>query len=878
MLMASTTKEVVAERKVVQLDRLPCGCRGVIVRVRGAGAFRKRILEMGFVRGQQVELLGRAPLGDPSRYRVMGYEVSLRAREAQLVDVEVLPGCKEERAPYSVELPGVIEQKWTETQEADIPKREPEKGEAQRDHKRKAGATAKKLVRVALVGNPNSGKTSIFNLASGAREHTGNYSGVTIDSRTAHAEQGDYRFAITDLPGTYSLTAYTPEELYVREFILQQRPDLVINVVDAANLERNLYLTLQLLETGCRVVVVLNMWDELRAQGHRLNRLRLAELLGAPCVPTVGRTGEGIEQLFAAAIALYEGRAGAQLSPVAHYGKALGEAVVQVRGLLAQLPAYSQQPMLGTDYFVLKVIESDPEEWRLLEGLEGFGAVSGRISGVLKSLEEQVGVEPETYATDARYDFLHGVLGQTFAAAPSGARRTWKARLDAVLMHRIWGLPLFFGLMWFMFWCTFTLGEYPMELIEDGVAALGDWLLGVIPAGPLSDLLVGGIINGVGSVIVFLPQILILFFFIALLEDTGYMARAVFLMDRFMQGIGLHGRSFIPLVMGFGCNVPAIMATRTIEDRKVRLATMLINPFMSCSARLQVYVLLASTMFVGRSATVLFGVYMFGILVAVLMSFVFRRTLLRGEDSPFVMELPPYRVPTLGACLRHMWTRAVQYLQKMGTVILLASILIWFLGYFPRDTSRDGEFEARIAAVEARAAETLTGNESDNSHVTASAAAEIRAIEREWEAWRSRESFLGRVGQFIEPAILPLGFDWRIGVGLVSGVAAKEVVVSTLGVLIQSEGDMEGGVELLKDRVRTVRYDSGPRAGELLFTPLSCVSLLLFVLLYVPCIAVVAAIRREAGSWKWAIFAALYTTALAYLVSLAVYQIGSLFL
>lgn len=853
----------------MHLSDLRVGDRARIVRVGGVGAFRKRILEMGFVRGQVVEKLGRAPMGDPSRYRVMGYEVSLRCQEARLIDIEPLSGGEEPLRRCVGRREG-CDSCAEEVMLAES-LREPC---ATRRCGERDGETP--VIRVALVGNPNSGKTSLFNFASGAREHTGNYSGVTVDSRTACMERDGYTYEITDLPGTYSLSAYTPEELYVRQFILRERPDVIINVVDSTNLERNLYLTLQLLEMGANVVVALNMWDELECCGDRINRPMLADLLGAPCLPTVGRTGRGIGRLFEAAAVLYEGGWGRIAEPIKRYGEELWGAVERVRHLLERLELDEPGQVGSLSYVALKLIERDSQQESAIRSVKGGDEVLSSVKEISRDLSGRVGQDVETYCTDVRYDFLGRLLDRVFVKAPPASSRSRKERIDAFLTHRYFGLPIFFALMWLMFWTTFTAGEYPMLLIEMGVEALGDLVRGALPSGPLNDLLSGGIIGGVGSVIVFLPQILILFFFIALLEDTGYMARAVFLMDRFMRGIGLHGRSFIPLVMGFGCNVPAIMATRTIEDRKVRIATMLINPFMSCSARLQVYILLASTIMPKYSATVLFGIYVLGIVMAVLMSFIFRKTFLRGNDSPFVMELPPYRLPTLRSALRHMWDKGSQYLRKMGGVILVASILIWFLGYFPRHTSQDDHFAEQVAKTELHYAELSSAEGADVEMMLQAGDSAMAALEYEWSALQQRESYLGRIGVFVEPAIAPLGFDWRIGVGLLSGLAAKEVVVSTLGVLLQAGPDTDEESLLLKERIVTARYDSGPRKGELLFTPIVSISLLVFVLLYMPCVAVVAAIRREAGSWKWAIFAVLYTTTLAYLVSLLVYQVGSL--
>ncbi len=838
--------------KLSELGRLQ---KARIVRVGGHGAFRKRILEMGFVEGQLVEMVCRAPLGDPTRYRIMGYEVALRTAEARLVDIE--PVHLEEQDTGSASLG------------QELPSLEP----ALDWHKEKTpkGEDAR-TVTIALVGNPNCGKTSLFNFASGAHEKTGNYSGVTVDAREGHLDYGGFHIRIIDLPGTYSLTAYSPEERYVREYILSSKPDVIVNVVDSSNLERNLYLTLQLREMGARCVVALNMWDELVERGDYLNRLRLSELLGVSCIPTNGRTGKGIGQLLEAVISSYREHFIPIASPFEHYDPLLVEVSKTVRT--------QADPLFGrklSDYEVLKLIEGDPELVSLLESQGGNRALSSTLEQATQRLRDATGKDAETYCTDVRYSFLRKIIQQTFVAAPEKKQRSLKHRIDGVLTHRVWGLPIFLFLLWFMFWSTFTLGQYPMDWIEAGVGALGDLVREWMAAGPLRDLITDGIIDGVGSVIVFLPQILILFLFISLLEDSGYMSRAVFLIDRTMRSFGLHGRSFIPLVMGFGCNVPAIMATRTIEDRKVRLATMLVNPFMSCSARLQVYILFVNLVCPSYAGTALFCVYMFGVLVALLVAFLLRRSLLRGNESPFVIELPPYRIPTVRSSLHHMWEKGVQYLQKMGSVILIAALLIWFLGYFPRSSSQDHIYAQRI--------EELTKAYTPAAEDTADRVAELAAqrdsavyrVECEWESVRQRESFLGRLGTTIEPAIRPLGFDWRIGVGLLSGIAAKEVVVSTLGVLLQLGEDNDENSPALREKLPQVTWDSGDKQGEPLFTPLASLALLVFVVLYVPCIAVITAIRRESGSWWWALFAAFYSTAIAYLAALLVYQIGSLF-
>lgn len=838
----------------MNLSEVAVGQSARIVRVGGKGAFRKRILEMGFVQGQSVEVVERAPLGDPVRYRIMGYEVALRKAEALWVEVELITDAHHTQSQQVEATSDPIDdtQDW---------------------HKQRANrSTPRQTLTVALVGNPNCGKTSLFNFASGAHEKTGNYSGVTVDARQGHLEYANYRIKLVDLPGTYSLTAYSPEERYVRDYIQASKPDVILNVVDATNLERNLYLTLQIREMGVPCVLALNMWDELCERGDYVNRLRLAERLGVPCIPTNGRTGKGIGQMLEAIIALHEGRMLSQADPFAQYDSKLQELVARLRG-----ETYRVLKREFSSYELLKLLEGDPEITLRFQKEDTQHCIEHELQTLATEVQAETGKDLETFCTDVRYDYLAKVVSQSYIPAPKQSKKRLKERLDTVFTHRFWGIPVFLFLMWFMFWATFTLGQYPMDWIESGVGALGDAIKELMAEGPLRDLLTEGIINGVGSVIVFLPQILILFLFISILEDTGYMARAVFLIDRTMRSFGLHGRSFIPLVMGFGCNVPAIMATRTIEDRKVRLVTMLVNPFMSCSARLQVYILLVYLIFPTHSGTALFGVYLIGVLVALLVALLMRKTFLRGNESPFVIELPPYRLPTLRSSLHHMWDKSVQYLQKMGSVILVASLLIWFLGYFPRSTSQDGYYEQKIAEVQAAFA---TNGEADS--VALSLAEQTRDslvehLEWEWESIRQRESFLGRLGTAIEPAIRPLGFDWRIGVALLSGVAAKEVVVSTLGVLLQLGDDNDENSPALRERLHTVQWDSGELRGSRLFTPLTSLALLVFVMLYVPCIAVIAAIRRESNSWKWALFAGVYTTAIAYLGALLVYQLGSLF-
>lgn len=837
------------------------------MRVRGAGAFRKRILEMGFVQGKEVTMLGRAPLGDPYRFEVMGYCVTLRRDELRLIDVEPLDGAQKEMS-YHEELEMPIA-------EEEVAHEAMAKGEETK-------AKPSRTMRVALVGNPNSGKTSLFNYAAGAKEHTGNYSGVTIESKTAHFTHGDYTIAITDLPGTYSLTAYSPEERYVRSFITLEAPDVVINVIDTTNLERSLYLTLQLREMGVKVALALNMYDEFQEQGGRLNRLVLGDMLGVVSTPTIGRTGLGIGKLLDSVVALHEQGDAPRTDVIAEYGDTVAKAIAAVSEALAPLAKVKNWMHEEVRYYSLKALERDKEITQRFEaGALGTQSLEA-IASAENALEKESGEDSETYITNVRYAYIDKVMRRAYAKGTEKRQKDLQEKVDKIITHRWLGLPIFFALMYLMFWLTFTVGEYPLHWIESLVNWLGVLLTTYMPAGPLRDLIQGAVISGVGNVIVFLPHIMILFFCIAVLEDSGYMSRAVFLIDRVMRSVGLHGHSFIPLVSGFGCSVPAIMATRTIADRKVRMTTMLVTPFMSCSARLPVYVLLIYSVFPKQPGLILFGIYLLGIAMAMLMAWVFRKTLFRGSDTPFVMEMPPYRIPTLRATLLHMWRKAVQYLRKMGTVILLASIIIWFFSYFPSSTPRDKEFAAQSERIEgqlaacASAGQTSGEQSPDQVERQESLQRELTRIANERTALQQRNSLLGQLGRAIEPAIRPLGFDWRIGVGLLSGFAAKEVVVSTLGALLQTGDDVDEESVLLRERVRTIRVESGPRSGELLFTPLVALSLLIFVLLYMPCVATIAAVRKESGGWKWALFAAFYTTAIAYLMAMLVYQVGSL--
>lgn len=823
----------------MRLSELHTGEKGVIVKVMGRGAFRKRIIEMGFIRGKEVDVIQNAPLKDPIHYRVMGYDVSLRRNDAAMI--EVISAAEYAKAQMSQQSEERSADSYILPSTEDLQALAIHKG---------------KTINVALVGNPNCGKTSLFNFASGAHEHVGNYSGVTVDAKEGTFQQDGYTFRIVDLPGTYSLSAYTPEELYVRRHLSEEQPDVVINVLDASNLERNLYLTCQLIDMDVRSVIALNMYDELERSGNKFDYESLSRMIGTPIVPTISRTGFGIEDLFKRVIKVYE-----EEDPVIrhihiNYGEVLEKGITNVRHAIKHNGNVAKS--LSKRYLSIKLLEGDPEIERFIQTLSGSETIIEERDRNVVQIEELLLEDSETAFTNARYGFISGALRETYEQNKI-KEATSTQIIDLFVTHKVLGFPIFILFMWIMFEATFRLGAYPMEWIENLVSWIGNFVRGNMSEGPLKDLLVDGIIGGVGGVIVFLPNILILYLFISFMEDSGYMARAAFIMDKIMHKMGLHGKSFIPLVMGFGCNVPAIMASRTIESRNSRMITMLVNPLMSCSARLPVYVLLAGAFFPNNASFILLSLYVCGILLAVVMARLFKRFLFKEEDVPFVMELPPYRMPTAKSIMIHMWEKAKQYLHKMGGVILVASIIIWFLGYFPRHSEMGDAFDKQIAEVE--------NAELDSKKKTET----IAELERLKNMEHQKNSYIGTIGQTIQPVLHPLGFDWKMSVSLLTGMAAKEVVVSTLSVLYT--GDEEDS-QVLSERIKQDLDEE----GNPVFTPLIALSLMLFVLIYFPCIATISAIVNESGSWKWGIFVIVYTCVLAWIVSFVVYQTGSLFI
>ncbi|PTN08747.1 ferrous iron transport protein B [Mangrovibacterium marinum] len=821
-----------------RLAGLKTGEEAVIKYVFGQGAFRKRISEMGFVKGQKVKVIKNAPMKDPVEYEIMGYKVSLRRSEAEMIEVlapdessELLTGI----------FAGTIDQ-----------------------HRLKvSGGKKSKNISVALVGNPNCGKTTLFNYASGSKERVGNYAGVTIDAKEARFRQHDFNFRISDLPGTYSITEYSPEELFVRNHIAERKPDVVVNVVDASNLERNLYLTTQLIDMNIKVVIALNMYDELEQKSVQFNYKQLGEMMGIPIVPTVASKGKGLQQLFDKIIEVYEERDPSVRHIHINYGPDIEQAISAIQTEIKQ--DENRNKSYSTRYLAIKLLEDDAHSRELLQSNANARNIRSTADREIKRLEALLNDKSETLIADAKYGFIAGALKETYKPAPETRRRNSR-EIDKILTHKIWGFPIFIFFIWATFQLTFTLGSYPMDWIDAGVGWLSDTVASLMPEGALKDLLVDGIIGGVGGVIIFLPNILILFFCISLMEDSGYMARAAFIMDKLMHKMGLHGKSFIPLILGFGCNVPAVMATRTLDNKNDRLLTMLIIPFMSCSARLPVYVLLISAFFTANQGAILFSIYFIGIVLAVLVGLLFKKTLFAKKEVPFVMELPPYRMPTLKNTSIHMWHKGQQYLRKMGTVILFASIIIWAMGYYPRHQEFSQDYDQQIALVDAN-------QQLDES----SKAGLIEQLELSKEEERLEKSYIGQMGHFIEPVIQPLGFDWKVGMSIITGMAAKEIVVSSMGVLYHAGMDTDESSRSLMDKLQSQTYTSGPKAGQKVFSPLVAFALMIFVLIYFPCVAVVAAIKKEAN-WKWAIFTTVYTTAIAWIAAFAIFQIGSLFI
>lgn len=818
--------------KMILVDLQP-GETGVITKILGHGAFRKRVMEMGFVRGREVKCILNAPLMDPVKYALMDYEVSLRRNEASMI--EIMPIAE-----------------WYE-HEADADKAEM-KATSMHDEEAAHAVRHDKIINVALLGNPNCGKTSLFNIVSGANEHVGNYAGVTVDAKSGHLNYKGYRINVVDLPGTYSLSAYSPEEQYVVRYLRNETPDVMINVIVASNIERNLYLTTELIDMNRPMVIALNMFDELEKSGAKLRYKELGAMLGVPIIPTVASMGKGIKDLLDTVISVYE----MKHPDIRHIHVRMSpeiESAVDV--LRSDIKKESDvTPHFATRYLAIKLLEGDPEAESLIKSASSYDSIIKDRDSLAENVKNQLNEDIQTAIAADKYGFIQGALAETLEGSLAKEEKTTKI-IDTIVTSKLFGFPIFLAVMFLTFWCTFQLGSYPMEWIESLVSWISETLANILPQGPVRDLLLDGIIGGVGGVIVFLPNILILYFFISFMEDSGYMARVAFITDKLMHKMGLHGKSFIPLVTGFGCNVPAVMSTRIIESTSSRLITILVLPFMSCSARLPIYVLLAGAFFPSHGALVFFGLYLLGIIVAVVTARLLRRFWFKKDETPFVMELPPYRVPSGKSVMRNMWSKAKQYLHKMGGLILVASIIIWALSYFPRytfDDIPDSYIASTMAEMPENARNSLS-QEDINENIL--------------HTYQQEHSILGEIGKFCEPIVKPMDLGWKSCVSLIAGMAAKEVVVSTMGVLYVGDDDATA----LSERLAT----PSPLTGKAPFTMASALAFLVFALLYFPCVATLASTIKETGNWRYGLFSLIYNTTLAWILAVFTYHIAVLF-
>lgn len=840
----------------MKLSDLNTGEQGVIVKVNGHGSFRKRLIEMGFIAGKKVTVVLNAPLKDPIEYEILGYKLSLRRSEAEQIEVISESEAKEvmkKDSSFDTIYADDCDEEWSLN-----------------NLMKKLAEERKHVIRVALVGNPNCGKTSLFNVASGSHEHVGNYSGVTVDAKEGRFEYKGYKFVLVDLPGTYSLSAYSPEELYVRKNLIDNVPDVVINVVDASNIERNLYLTAQVIDMNLKVVMALNMYDELKDKGDELDIKQLGYLLGMPVCPTVSRDGTGIPELFDTVIKIYK-QSDPKLARHIHinHGAELEKSIDRIKLLLQK--NQSLRDKYSTRYLAIKYLEDDKDIEKIIDTLPNRDEIiSARV------IEEQriidlLHTNTESAIVDAKYAFIQGALAETFKPHQDATpRKTITDKIDAIVTNKWMAFPIFIAVLYLIFQTTFAVGDYPMQWIDWFVGKFGDFVATFMADGWLKDLVVDGIISGVGSVLVFLPNILILYFFISLMEDSGYMSRAAFIVDKLMHKIGLHGKSFIPMVMGFGCNVPAIMATRAIESRKSRMITIAIIPFMSCAGRLPIFVLLAGAFFPHNAALVLLGIYLLGIVLAILSAIVLSK-FVKDDDLPFVMELPPYRIPTAKAIWRHTWEKGQQYLQKMATTILICSVIIWFLGYFPKNKELMAAQE-EYATLAQTPAGRLSAN-ADEVDVNAATATKQELMTRidSLYAYQQENSYIGLLGRMVSPALDPLGFNWKMDVGLLTGIAAKELVVSTLGVMYSEGAKVSEGNDMSEDtQLQSALVND--------VTPAAALSFMVFILLYFPCVATFVAIKNETGKWRWAVACCAYTMAVAWIMSFIVYRLALIFL
>jgi len=849
----------------VLLSEMKVGEKGLILSVQAKGEIRRRILDMGLVSGVNFRVVRMAPLGDPIEIRLRGFHLSLRKEEAATISV-LLKGHMGDGKPMSqhgsrhvrprhLRRHSAARKEFFEArlhgQKEYIPQRKYGPLHSPQSHKSGSNGN-RKDISVALVGNPNSGKTSIFNLLVGSNRTVGNFSGVTVEKYEGVVKHKGYTIRVIDLPGTYSLSAYSPEEVITRNYLLNEETDVVIDVVDGSNLERNLYLTTQLMELETDVLVAMNMFDEVKKSGIQIDFKQLQTLLGSHVIPTSAVTKTGFSSLLDHVIRVFEGKITISKNKLT-YSDRMEEVISELEEKITGDPELTAQ--YSSRWLSIKLLENDQMVVDLLRESDIFETLKPILEEASKYYGEKYRSDTELIITEDRHSFIRGAMKETVKEGEKG-KITLTDKIDSVLLNRLMGLPIFIAIMWLMFQFTFTLGQPFVELIESGFSLAGRELSSLLPEGVFRSLLTDGVIAGVGGVIVFIPNIILLFLAIAVLEGSGYMARAAFVIDKVMHKAGLHGKSFIPMLTGFGCSVPAIMATRTLKNRSDRIVTMMIIPFMSCGAKLPVYILLIGAFFPPAVAgNVLFGIYMFGVLIAIISAKILKKAFFKGESEPFVMELPPYRMPTVKSVIYQTSFKARMYLKKAGTIILLASILIWGASNFPKDQQLETE------SVQAREKVMKKNDISDMDKEKM-----IRNMEFNHRSRQLQYSIAGRIGKFIEPGISPLGFDWRIGVALTAGFAAKEIVVSTLATIF-SLGEVEKDATDLENRLKDDPGFSIPVA----------LSLMIFVLLYVPCIAATTVFHKESGSWRWTRFYILYTISVAWAMSFIVYRVSLLF-
>ncbi len=815
----------------MKLSDLKKGEKGVIRRVHANGDIRRRILDMGLVDGVRFKVVRVAPLGDPIEIKARGFFLTLRKEEAEQIEIS-LSGRKE----------GYLNRRRVG----------PLYSPYHRLRKRRRKEESRtRLIRVALMGNPNSGKTTLFNSMVGSNQKVGNFPGVTVEKYVGSLKYGKYKIEFTDLPGTYSLMAYSPEEKISRNFILEEYPDVVVNVVDGTNLERNLYLTTQLMELETELLVAMNMNDEVEKKGMKMDVKLLEKLFGSHIIPTSAVKGEGIDSLLDHIVRVYEGSITIRKNKLTYSSK-----IETIIGKIEQIidSDVELSGIYNPRWLAIKLLENDPEVFKQVKERTIWLKIEPEIQDAVKICNSLYKTDPEVCITEDRHSFIRGAIQE--AVSDFGKeKKSVTDRVDSILINRVLGIPLFLLIMWSIFQFTFTIGKPITDFVDAGFLEMGKIIGAWFSNGLLKSLVVDGIIAGVGGVLVFVPNIFLLFFSIAILEGTGYMSRAAFVIDKMMHKVGLHGKSFIPMITGFGCSVPAFMATRTLKNRSDKIVTMMIIPFMSCSAKLPVYILLIGAFFPTQMAgNILFGIYLFGIFIAVLSAKILKKAFFKDESEPFVMELPPYRLPTLKSLMIQSGHRSKMYLKKAGTIILLAAILIWGASNFPRGESIEVKFDKKISDI--------LQNRDLNS---AKREIRIQQLEDEKNSLILKNSIAGRLGRMIEPLIKPLGFDWRIGIALVAGFAAKEVVVSTLGTIFSLGKTDENSVKLSQKLKEDEKINKNV-----------ALALMIFVLLYVPCIAATTVFLKESGSWKWTRFYIFYTIFIAWVFSFFVYRLSFL--